>query len=251
VHAATGGVSSAVEWRRARARLTELEQTSAGAPHTLKIALKLREPYSGRLMEARGAVAIAPPDALRMVLLGPGGTTALDLWASGERYRFAVPALELLRRGDASTPRTAMRGLPVDFLRWWLLRPFAGTLLWHEREATADRFVLRDANATVDLRVEDSGAITARRTTFLAEAAGEAPHQVDEETVHADSLRCGVVRYRQASTHLDIVVTCEGEEPRAPNPRAFVDPDGDASGAVSTPSAKPERVSTATREGGS
>ena len=213
------------EWRHARARLAELDRQSAGDPRTLKIALKLREPYSGRLMEARGAVAIAPPDALRMVLLGPGGTTALDLWASGKRYRFAVPALDLLRRGDASTPRSATRGLPVDFLRWWLLRPFAGTLLWYARESDADRFVLRDDHAIIDLRVGDAGPVTAQRTTFLSALPGEPPAVVDVETVATAGLGCGVVRYRQASTHLDIVVTCEGLAPRAPNPRAFVDPD--------------------------
>jgi hypothetical protein len=118
-----------------------------------------------------------------------------------------------------------MRGLPVDFLRWWLLRPFAGTLLYALREEGADRFVLRDDRALVDVRVDDAGAIVARRTTFLAQHPGEPPRQVDEETVTAERLDCGVVRYRQASTHLDIVVTCEGVESRTPNPRAFVDPD--------------------------
>lgn len=229
---------SLAEWRHARARLAELERASSGAPRTLKIALKLREPYSGKLMEARGAVAIAPPSALRMVLVGPGGTTALDLWVKEDRFRFAVPALELLRRGDAATPRAAMRGLPVDFLRWWLLRPFGGALLWYVREGEVDRFVLRDGKAIVDLRVDDAGPIVARRTTFANAEAGEPPHVVDVETVHADGLGCGpvdggsekrpVVRYRQSSTHLDIVVTCEALEPRAPRPRAFEDPDAHA-----------------------
>ena len=65
-----------------------------------------------------GAIAIAPPvsgvtrpsgegppvdaeGALRMILLGPGGTTALDLWSRGDRFRFAIPALDLLRQKGA------------------------------------------------------------------------------------------------------------------------------------------------------
>jgi hypothetical protein len=159
-----------------------------------------------------------------MVLLGPGGTTALDLWLDGGRVRFAVPALELLRRGDASTPRASMRGLPVDFLGWWLLRPFEGTLLWYAREPGDDqggareRFLLRDGEAVVDLRVFDDGRVVATRST-------RAGARAETETVEARSLGCGPVVYTQATTGLRIEVTCEGEEPRPPNPRAFVDPD--------------------------
>src|SRR4029079_240686 len=100
------------------------------------------------------------------ILLGPGGTTALDLWAKDDQFRFAVPAIDLLRRGDASTPREQMRGLPVDFLKWWLLRPAEGSLLWHERKGPAERFVLRDGPAIVDLCALDDGAVIARRMTW-------------------------------------------------------------------------------------
>jgi hypothetical protein len=242
-------VPSLEEWREARAKLANVRRALAGTkPHTRRLALKLREPFTGRVMEARGAVALAPPSALRMILLGPGGTTALDLWVKGDRFRFAVPALDLLRRGDASTPRDKMRGLPVDFLAWWLLRPAEGTLLWYERDARADLFVIRDGRAVVNLCVADSGAITARRTTWAgpagtsgakgasgtpsvlsassASSASSAGKIVDEETVIAARAGCGPVRYTQASTGLDIAVTCEGDETeREPSPRAFVDPD--------------------------
>lgn len=234
---------SPAAWRKAREDLRDLRRSLLGLkPHTRKLALKLREPLSGRTMEARGAVAIAPPEALRMILLGPGGTTALDLWIRGDRFRFAVPALDLLRRGDASTPRDQMRGLPVDFLRWWLLRPADGTLLWHERLERADHFVLRDGSAIVDLCASDDGSIKARRTTWLSARRGGDPgepgnpsqpsepgdprRRIDEETVVATRAGCGPVRYTQASTGLDISITCEGEElSSAPSPRAFIDPD--------------------------
>src|SRR5262245_18428670 len=64
------------EWRRARARLDMLRRESARAgSRTMHLSLALREPYTGKVMEARGAVAIDPPSAMRMILLGPGGTT--------------------------------------------------------------------------------------------------------------------------------------------------------------------------------
>ncbi|WP_433927990.1 hypothetical protein AB3662_32725 [Sorangium cellulosum] len=232
-------------WREGRQRLADLRREVEGAgPRTLRVRLALREPRTGQALEARGAIAIAPPaaavdgrargagsaavepdGALRMILLGPGGTTALDLWTRGDRFRFALPALDLLKRGDASTPRASLRGLPVDFLRWWMLHPAAGTLLWYERAASADAFVLRDGDAVIELRIDDRGSIGARRTTWSA--AGDARRrQLDEEVVIAERMGCGNVRYAQASTGLLVTVVCEAEErDRAPDPRAFVDPD--------------------------
>jgi hypothetical protein len=215
------------EWREARARLHALRAETSGRPRTIRLALELREPFTGRVMQARGAVALSPPDALRMILLGPGGTTALDLWAKGDRFRFAVPAIDLLRRGDATTPRSSMRGLPVDFLRWWLLDPFGGELLAYERTQGAERFVLREEGAVVHATVRADGSIEAVRETYAEPARGERPRRVDAETVSAEHLGCATVRYAQQSTHLSIRVRCEGEErERAPSPRAFEDPDG-------------------------
>ena len=162
-----------------------------------------------------------------MILLGPGGTTSLDLWLQADAFRFAIPAIDLLRRGDASTPRSDMRGLPVDFLRWWLLRPTSGTLLWHEVNSDGDRFVLRDGFAIVDMHVARSGRVKARRTTWATssdEPSGR--RMVDDEVIEADRFGCGFVRYEQASTNLLVTVACEAEETeRPPSPRAFVDPD--------------------------
>ncbi|WP_437275673.1 hypothetical protein WME90_31075 [Sorangium sp. So ce375] len=244
---ASGGASAArpdpSAWREGRERLADLRREVEGAgPRTLRVRLALREPRTGHMLEARGAIAVAPPalegrartagsdvvepeGALRMILLGPGGTTALDLWVRGDRFRFAVPALDLLRRGDASTPRASLRGLPVDFLRWWMLHPAAGKLLWYSRAASTDSFVLRDGDAVIDLRVNDRGVIGARRTTWST-AEGARRRRLDEEVVIAEGIGCGNVRYAQASTGLLITVICEAEErERAPDPRAFVDPD--------------------------
>ncbi len=222
----TGPPPTLESWRHAKKQLADIN-AKTGRPRTMRIALALREPITGRTLESRGALAMAPPESLRMILLGPGGTTSLDLWLHADQFRFAVPAIELMKRGDAHTPRAEMRGLPVDFLRWWLLRPTSGTLLWHVFRDTGAWFVLRDGLAIVDLHIAPSGHVTARRTTW--EVRSDEPsrkRKVDEEQVEADGFGCGVVRYKQASTNLQVTVTCESEDAeRAPNPRAFVDPD--------------------------
>lgn len=182
----------------------------------MNLALELTEPRTGQRMRARGAVAVRPPSALRMVLLGPGGTTALDLWICRDAFRFAIPAADLVHRGDASTPRAELRGLPVDFLRWWLLRPLEGHLLYHERRDDRARYVLRHDDQIVDVETTGEGdGLTVRRT-----AGGDA------EEVEAAGPGCAPVRYRQRSTGIDIAVTCEELDPeRVPPARAFADPD--------------------------
>jgi hypothetical protein len=165
-----------------------------------------------------------------MILLGPGGTTALDLWMEGDRFRFAVPAIDLRRRGDLGAPPEDRRGLPVDFLAFWLRRPAGGHLLWYGHEAatggqSAERFLLKDGAAVVDLRVRDDGRVSARRTTWSADGS----RSLDEETVEADGLGCAAVRYHQRSTGLEVTVRCEGETRGEPPARALADPDAEGS----------------------
>jgi len=217
-----------VEWQAARAALARLNAVAA-TPRTVRLALTLREPRTGRVLSARGAVAVLPPSALRMILLGPGGTTALDLWIQGDHWRFAVPAIDLRKRGELWAPREERQGLPVDFLAFWLLRPASGRLLWHARDPDGDRFVLRDGAAIVDLRALDDGRLEARRATWSDPSTDGAPaHLLDEETVSASGPGCAEVRYHQASTGLDVTVLCEGETTGAPPARALADPDAEA-----------------------
>ncbi len=218
---------SVAEWGAARRALLRLH-AAAATPRTLRLSLTLREPRTGRVLSARGAVAIRPPRALRMILLGPGGTTALDLWIQGDQWRFAVPAIDLRKRGDLRAPREERRGLPVDFLAFWLLRPASGRLLWHAREGDGDRFVLRDGAAIVDLRAFGDGRLEARRATWSSPPGDGSPRLLDEETVLASGPGCAEVRYHQASTGLDVTVVCEGETIGEPPPRALADPDAEA-----------------------
>lgn len=203
-------------------------EAAAGDARTLKLSLALREPVSGRRMEARGAVALSPGRrAVRMILVGPGGTTAFDLWIEGDRFRVSIPAVDLLRRGDAATPKAEMRGLPVDFLRWWLLDPTRGELLWADRGPRGARWILREGGAITELVARADGGFAAERRTWSRPPgdAKAAPVLLDEEKVTADRLGCGRARYTQASTGVEIEITCEGVEPNPPSDRAFIDPD--------------------------
>ena len=200
-------------WTAARARLEALRGRAGGA-RTERIALTVREPTTGKTIEARGAVAVRPPDDLRMILVGPGGTTALDVWVHEDRYRLAVPALDLVRKGSLRDPPETRRGLPIDFLRGWLLRPASGELLWHARAGSADRFTLRDEGAVVEVTARDDGRVEAHRRGAF------------EETLEAEKIGCGAARYRQRTRlGLEVGIRCEGLEPGPPLDRAFVDPE--------------------------
>jgi hypothetical protein len=202
----------------AKAALADLER-AAKRTHKQNVSLELSAPYMPSKVDARGAAAMAPPGDLRMILLGPGGATALDLWLHDGRFRFAVPALERTIRGDASTPPEKKRGLPVDFLRWWMLDPFAGELLWAARDDGGLHFVLRDGAAYVDGTIAKDGKVDAVRTTW--DASGQ---KLDTETLSATSVGCGRVEYHQESTQLLVVAKCESESEDVPA-KAFADPD--------------------------
>jgi hypothetical protein len=91
------------------------------------LTIAIREGVSGRGFEGRGVVVVRPGRALRMILLGPGGTTAMDVWIREGAFRVSIPALDRIVRGDASTPKERMRGLPIGLLSRWLVAPFGGT----------------------------------------------------------------------------------------------------------------------------
>lgn len=227
---------SAGTYSQGVSRLADLRNALARPePHTRRISLSLREPITGRQLQARGAVALSPPQALRMIMLGPGGTTAMDLWLRDEKFRFSIPALDLLVRGKVGS--TVTRGFPVNFLYSWLLHPAEGELLWYERRGGADRFALRDPKhpeAILELCTSSTPNITPakhpivlRRSTWAPSAPGETSVRLDEELIIAEDTGCADARYAQASTGLTIEIRCEGEEhERTPNPKAFADPDG-------------------------
>ncbi len=201
-----------------------LEAREAALVHPRKqnVSLELSAPYIPTPVQARGAAAMGPPGDLRMILLGPGGATAMDLWLHDDRYRFSVPAIGRTLRGDRATPPEKRRGLPVDFLRWWMLDPLRGELLFASQDAGGTEFVLRDRDAYVVAKVAPDGQVTATRTTWSG--AGD---KLDEETIHATGFGCATVDYHQASTDLTVHAKCESESKGVPE-KAFVDPDAGA-----------------------
>lgn len=117
--------TTAPEWHAARARLSSLRGAEPEHSYGIVVNVALREPRTGRTFAARGGLAVDPHRAMRLILVGPGGSTALDAWVTPDAYRFEVPAIGLLRRGGAGTDP----GLPIDFFRWWFLAPFDGRLI--------------------------------------------------------------------------------------------------------------------------
>ena len=118
------------EWLAARQRLAELRATEPTKPFGAVVRVALREPHTGKTFAARGAIAVDPHRALRMVLVGPGGATALDVWATADHWRFEVPAAGLLRRGGREddpgppdrvlplvVPRASRRSTPRELRR--------------------------------------------------------------------------------------------------------------------------------------
>lgn len=209
----------------AQSQLDALEALATRRKQTVQ--LELSAPFMPSAIKARGGVAMDPTaGALRLILVGPGGGTAVDLWMLGPRYRFVVPALGKTLRGDAATPAAEKKGLPVDFLGWWMLHPLRGEVLVASVDEKGLSFVLRDVLpesagavvAYVDGRVTPNGWFEGTRTTWANDA------KIDEETISASSFGCGRVEYTQTSTSLRVVAICEDESAEVPD-RAFVDPE--------------------------
>jgi hypothetical protein len=228
-----GGAAGIRLWRQARGEVSRLRTALAPPePYRMTVTLLLHQPALSVKMRARGAVAVRPPrqdgtpGALRMILLGPGGTTALDMWVCGELYRFQVPALDLVKRGDEHTPGTELRGLPVSFLRWWFLAPLSGELLAHsDADPRGRRYVLRDGEQIVHATVEQNADV-GHGLELVRLSRGE--ERTDVETMWVQRRACGSVRYRQQSTGIDIRVRCEERVAEAAPAAAFADPDDPA-----------------------
>lgn len=149
------------EWTASRRRLAELRRALPKKPYVQRVRVGLVDPRNGQLYRARGAVAVSPEKAARLVLLGPGGTTAIDVWVTKDRFRFAVPAMKIERRGGVD-PTDAV-GLPIGFLRWWFLSPLAGELLVARSSRSEASFLLKTDRATVTLRTNGERFIAIRR----------------------------------------------------------------------------------------
>ncbi|MCC6644243.1 MAG: hypothetical protein IT374_01560 [Polyangiaceae bacterium] len=174
----------------------------AGRARTLHVSARVRA--AGQVHEGRGIVAVRPPTDVRMVLIGPSGLTALDLWVSGARDRLAVPALARIERDAPPRP-----GRPQNFLRWWLLAPLSGRVLWVD---DAGRVTLRARDgATVEVTLRGGRVRATRRT------------RTDVERVEADLAGCGEATWRSEVAGVEVRIVCESVSGPAPD-RAFEAP---------------------------
>ncbi len=211
---------SQTEWDAARAGLTALRASCPTAPFSAVVRVTLREPYTGKRFMGRGALAVDPGRAVRLILLGPGGGTAMDAWVTRERFRFAVPAADILRSG------TEDESLPVGFLRWWFLAPLDGRLLTAVATTGSRRYVLRDRAATVDF--VDDAAPTPRRVQASRRTLG-APERLESVGASLAPAPGDHATYddERSGVHVEVVVESIAG---APDPAAFVDPEALAGG---------------------
>ncbi len=206
-------------WRESFAEFERLRASLAPARRETRIVrATLREPRTGFSLAARGALALDPPRSLRLLLLGPGGTTVLDLWMRDDRYSLRLPAANLTKVGDRSTPTSERRALPVDALGALLLTPLRGELLDHERLEGGARFALRGIDAAgapvvTIAEVGLSGMWLDRR----------APGERVDARVEVGFGPCGRARYEDASG-LVVEVQCETIEADPPPDEAFAEP---------------------------
>ena len=158
----------------ARALSDAASSLAAARPRTLHVSATFRG--RGHEQSGRGVVAVRPPSDVRLQLLGPSGLTALDVWVSGSRDRLAVPAL-----GRVEVDGPARPGRPQAFLRWWLLSPLSGRLLWVDESGVATLRAADGAVVTVSL---GGGRVRATRRT-----------PADVERVDAALTACGDARW--------------------------------------------------------
>jgi hypothetical protein len=223
-----------LEWQIARTRLAALRATEPKRAYGSVVRVTLREPRTGRSFAARGALAIDPHRAVRMILLGPGGATAMDAWVTPAAYRFEVPAIGLLRRGGAR----ADPGLPVEFFRWWFLAPFEGRLLASfGGAALAEQgillcegrlFLLHGdvpplAGSTVSLCDTSPATDGSLELAAVRRGAGA----IDHVSFRGRSdLRAGDrATYEEAHSGVRVEVEVETPDAEPPDPLAFQDPD--------------------------
>jgi hypothetical protein len=228
---ATTTAPSQAEWVEARDWLRRLRATEPRAPFVENVAVTMREPRSGRVFHARGAVAVDPHHALRMMLIGPGGMTALDVWATRDAWRLEIPAVGILRRGQ----READPALPIGFFRWWFLTPLDGKLLTtFDRTTACDAsgggvdtlerraFVLRSDDATIELVDGQHGGWHHVRAVRRTEGGVDRLEWTGAELTP----RAGdQATYEQPRSGLRVEVLIESMSREPPDALAFVDPD--------------------------
>jgi hypothetical protein len=207
---------SQIEWSISRDRLAGVRAEQPERPYAERVRLSIHDPRTNKSYEARGAVAVSPDRAARMLLIGPGGTTALDVWVTKERFRFSVPGIHFEKRGG--TDPDDAKGLPVGMLRWWFLAPLSGRLLLARSNEGESAFLLREGGATISVRTDGRRFVALRREGENVEGI--------EWLGRGLSPRAGSRgRYVDGRYGLRVEVVVEEVMTAEPDPGAFLDPD--------------------------
>ncbi len=203
--------ASQSDWDGARNKLESARARAGAQPYVDRVRVAFRAPGTATI-GGRGAVAVSPGAAMRLIVVGPAGVTALDLWVTPNRWRLSIPAIGLLQRGEQSAPAS----MPVGFFRAWLVRPFIGRLL----TIVGDELVLAEGGAIERISgaiEEGRGRMVRREGTSIEQIEMLAPSGADGAE--------GRVRYRALSTGLEVDVWVEGRSTAPPDVAAFADPD--------------------------
>ena len=218
-----------LSWRLAHEQLQQLRQVWSPKVRSVPVRVQMR--VGDGAFEGRGAIATSPPDDLRMILVGPAGTTAMDLWVDGPRWRLAIPAADRVSRGAGGGDGSDTKGLPVGFLRWWLLHPFEGELLAvTENQNHILSYVLRGSDgAAYEIVAQTAGDVAIVRR-----------HDGHVERISASQPDCVRARYHSDSPAVALSIECDRSGTRSvPDPRAFRDPDQPVSAGVAAPDENP------------
>lgn len=180
---------------------------------TEEVRIALEAPLIPGEVRARGAIAASPGRAVRMILVGPGGGTAADLWLDAERHRLVLPGREEVARGRRGDP---LPFVPVDLLRAWFLEPLAGELLDATVTPQGSRAVLRGRDGLVFVTLPRDGSLVLERGGGTR----------DVERIRAPSgAGCAEVVYERPRTGVRASITCEARRGEVAE-RALIDPDG-------------------------
>jgi hypothetical protein len=186
-----------------------------------ELTIGIRDLISGRGFEGRGVVIVQPRHALRMILLGPGGTTAMDVWIVDGKFRVAIPALERVVRGDGSTPRATMRGMPIDLLWRLLVDPF-GSVAYARKSGDTLTTWVRRGNGAAEIRTRSPQGM---RAWFFDQGVLKGVATGDEVAL-GDALVPSHVDYVATDPAMEVrVVSTAAVTVNEVSPAVFADPD--------------------------
>lgn len=204
------------QWKQERQELVELKRRWSPMLVSMPVRVRFEDPDGNFSVSGRGAVAVLPPEAMRMILVGPTGSTAMDIWIRDKNWRVAFPVQGKIVRGNALSTPEESQGLPVGFLRWWFLTPLEGQLLAVHTRAEGRSFVLREDDAVIEATELKDGSLRIDRS-----------NQGEHERVLISRPGCGTAVYEHRERAVKVEVVCDQQrgEGGHPDPRAFDDPD--------------------------